>query len=168
MLDALARHAPGPRLLDIGCGTGHPLASWLAHRGFRITGVDGAAPMLRHFRSNVPGADAINCDMRRLRLRRRFDALLAWDSFFHLDHRDQARIFPVFAAHATPGAVLVFSSGPSRGSVIGAVGGSPVYHASHAPLAYRRMLQAAGFCVLKSHPEDPALHGHSWWLCRKA
>jgi cyclopropane fatty-acyl-phospholipid synthase-like methyltransferase len=167
MLRALARHAPGRRLLDLGCGTGRPLAQWLADRGFAVTGVDGAAPMLRHFRAALPAARAIHCDMRRLRLRTRFDAILAWDSFFHLDHTDQARMFPVLAAHAAPGAVLVFSSGPSRSVAFGAVAGAPVFHASHAPLTYRRLLREAGFRVLAFHPEDPAVDRHSWWLCRR-
>jgi hypothetical protein len=34
-----------------------------------------------------------------LSLQRSFDGILAWDSFFHLNHDDQRRMFPVFRAH---------------------------------------------------------------------
>ncbi|WP_424969088.1 class I SAM-dependent DNA methyltransferase [Dinoroseobacter sp. S76] len=167
MLDALERATPGRDLLDLGCGTGRPLAQHLQRRGFRLTGVDGAAPMLTHYRRNVPGARTCCRDMRGLALRQRFHALLAWNSFFHLDPTAQSRMFPVFAAHLRPGGVLVFSSGPARGEAYGAVDGAPVYHASHDPLCYRSMLTRAGFRVLMFRPEDPALDRHSWWLCRR-
>lgn len=168
MLDALDRAAPGRDLLDLGCGTGRPLAQDLRRCGFRITGVDGAAEMLAHYRRNVPGAGRVHRDMRGLALGRCFDAVLAWDSFFHLDPVAQSRMFPVFAAHTRPGGVLVFSSGPARDEAYGAVDGAPVYHASHDPLCYRSMLTRAGFRVLRFRPNDPALNRHSWWLCRRA
>jgi hypothetical protein len=45
--------------------------------------------------------------MRELALRRRFDGILAWDSFFHLAHEDQRRMFAIFADHASIGTVLM-------------------------------------------------------------
>ena len=50
--------------------------------------------------------------MRKLALQRKFSGILAWDSFFHLCHDDQRRMFPVFRAHAAPKAALMFTSGP--------------------------------------------------------
>ena len=44
--------------------------------------------------------------MRKLALNRRFGGLLAWDSFFHLPAADQPTMFPIFAAHALPGAAM--------------------------------------------------------------
>ncbi|MEM1078742.1 MAG: class I SAM-dependent methyltransferase [Pseudomonadota bacterium] len=167
MLNAVEQASPGLEVLDLGCGTGRPIAQHLHRRGFRMTGVDGARPMLDHYRRNVPGARIVCQDMRRLRLGRRFDMTLAWNSFFHLDPMAQSRMFPVFAAHLRPGGVLVFSSGPLRGEAFGAVDGAPVYHASHDPLCYRLMLTRAGFQVLSFRPNDPNLGRHSWWLCRR-
>ncbi len=167
MLAELNRYAPGPRLLDLGCGSGKPLAKWLVARGFRVTGIDGAAPMVRLFNQCLIGANAKVADMRRLNLGRQFDAILAWNSFFHLSHTAQKNMFNVFRHHAAPCAVLVFSTGPDFGEAIGAVDGAPVYHASFAPLQYRRMLRCAGFRVLGHFPEDDRINGHTWWLCRR-
>jgi predicted TPR repeat methyltransferase len=167
MLRALQRHARGKRVLDLGCGPGDPLGMWLSHRGFRLTGLDAAKPMLALYRARVAGAQVHHADMRHLHLRKRFDVLLAWDSFFHLDPVAQARMFPIFTAHAAPGAVLVFSSGPARGEAYGRAAGGPVYHASHDPLVYRLMLRRAGFATILFRPEDPQVDRHTWWLCRK-
>lgn len=88
-LDRFRAAMPGPRLLDLGCGSGDPLAVYLAGSGARITGVDGAAPMVALFRRTLPEHEVILSDMRTLALGRRFDGILAWDSFFHLSPADQ-------------------------------------------------------------------------------
>ena len=57
--------------------------------------------------------------MRGLSLWRRFDGILAWDSFFHLSADDQRKMFAVFRDHAAPGAALLFTSGPRAGVAMG-------------------------------------------------
>lgn len=55
----------GRRLLDVGCGTGHHLASF-HERGYQVAGVDGSEEMLVHARRNNPGADIRLGDVERL------------------------------------------------------------------------------------------------------
>jgi len=160
----VAGRAPGLAVLDLGCGAGEPIAAWYAARGDRVTGVDGAAAMITEFCARLPGAEAILADMRGLSLHRRFDVIVSFNALFHLSPADQRAMFPVFAAHAAPGARLLFTSGPAAGEAIGRVGDSPVYHASLSPEDYRRLLAGAGFDVLWFRPEDATLKGHSVWL----
>lgn len=157
----------GGRVLDLGCGTGQPLARWLVRRGLAITGVDSSAAMLAHATTLLPDQEWLRNDMRGLQLGRRFDGVLAWDSFFHLCHDDQRAMFGVFAAHAAPGAMLMFTSGPADGEAIGEFEGEPLFHASLAPEEYRRLLEAHGFAVLDFVPEDPACGFHSIWLAQR-
>ncbi len=49
-------------ILDIGCGSGVPIARALVRVGFEVTGVDGSEEMLSMFRRNVPEASAICAD----------------------------------------------------------------------------------------------------------
>lgn len=166
-LDRMLNHTQPPRrVLDLGCGSGQPIAAYLADRRCRVTGVDGAASMIALFRQNVPSARAVHADMRGLDLGEVFDAVLAWNSFFHLSPDDQRAMVPVFAAHAAPGAVLMFTSGPDAGEPIGKVEGEPVYHASLAPEEYRSLLDQNGFDVVAFQPEDPDCNGHTIWMAR--
>jgi hypothetical protein len=73
-------------------------------------------------------------------------------------------MFPVFAAHAAPGARLLFTTGPAAGEAVGHVGDSPVYHASLDPADYRKLLAENGFSPLWFRPEDTGFRGHSVWL----
>ncbi|WP_093164274.1 SAM-dependent methyltransferase [Aliiruegeria lutimaris] len=160
--------APGREVLDIGCGAGQPIATWLEGAGMRVTGVDGAAAQCALFARNLPARPVHHCDMRAMALGHRFDGLIAWDSFFHLTPDAQRGMFPVFANHARPGAALLFTSGPSASIAYGSVAGEPVYHASLAPEEYRALLNAAGFAVLDFVPEDPDCDKHTVWLARFA
>ncbi len=105
-------------------------------------------------------------DMRRLALIRRFDGVLAWDSFFHLNFDDQRRMFPVFRAHAKSGAPLMFTGGPRHGEAIGQLRGDPLYHASLSPAEYRALFAANGFTLIAERMEDPDCGGHSVWLAQ--
>ena len=165
-LDRMLAYAPGRRVLDLGCGSGAPIATYLADRRAQVTGVDGAEAMLALFRANLPGAEAVRADMRRLSLGRRFDAIVAWNSFFHLSPDDQRPMFATFAEHAAPRGVLLFTSGPEASEPIGDVEGEPVYHASLDPDDYESLLDGAGFELLAFVPEDPDCAGHSVWLAR--
>ena len=165
-LDRMLTHAPGRRVLDLGCGTGRPIAQYLVDRRCRVTGVDGAPAMVDLFRRNVPEAEAIVADMRGLELGQDFDAILAWDSFFHLSPDDQRAMIPVFAAHAAPRGLLMFTAGPGAGEPVGDFAGHPLYHASLDPDDYRAALEARGFTLIDVTLEDPEAGGHTVFLAR--
>ena len=105
--------------------------------------------------------------MRQLSLGRRFDGILAWDSFFHLNHGDQRRMFPIFADHATAGAVLMFNAGPQHGEGIGKYRGDPLYHASLSPAEYEALAGRFGFQVIQHIANDEAAGGRTVWLCQR-
>jgi SAM-dependent methyltransferase len=158
--------SPGASVLDIGCGSGHPIASHLTERGHPVTGIDSSPEMVAMFRANLPGEFAEVADMRSLRLHRSFGGLIAWDSFFHLPPDDQRLMFPVFRDHAGPGAPLLFTSGPSSGEAVGALEGEPLYHASLDPGEYRKLLARAGFDVVAHKADDQDCGGRTVWLAR--
>ncbi|MGQ7794462.1 class I SAM-dependent DNA methyltransferase [Faunimonas sp. B44] len=156
----------GAPVLDLGCGCGEPIARFLVEAGHPLTGVDTSEAMVALCRARLPGETFHVADMRGLDLGRRFAGILAWDSFFHLGFDDQRAMFPVFRAHAAPGAALMFTSGPAHGEAIGTFEGEALYHASLDPAAYRALLAANGFEVVRHVADDPECYRHTVWLAR--
>lgn len=155
---------PGGTVLDLGCGMGEPIAAYVLGTGRAVIGVDSSPSLIALCGDRFPQAEWMVADMRTLALGKRFDGLLAWDSFFHLTPNDQRAMFDVFARHAAHGARLMFTSGPSEGESIGSYHDEPLYHGSLDPLEYRSLLAAQGFTVDAFVPNDPACGGHTIWL----
>jgi SAM-dependent methyltransferase len=158
---------PGGRILDLGCGTGDPLAAYMAERGFRVVGLDASRAMVEVARSRYPEGDWRQGDMRTLDLPERFDGVLGWDSFFHLTPAEQRAVLPRIAAHMAEGAALMLTVGPGAGEVVGHVGAEPVHHASLEPEEYRDLLAEHGVEVVAFVPEDPTCGHHSVLLARR-
>jgi SAM-dependent methyltransferase len=157
---------PCGTVLDIGCGTGEPIARYLIEQGCDVTGVDSSPEMIAMCKSYFPHRDWHVADMRALSLGYTFNGVLAWDSFFHLRPDDQRRMFPVFRKHAAPRAALMFTSGPSHGEAIGSYQGEPLYHASLESAEYGTLLDRNGFEVVAHAVEDTTCGLHTIWLAR--
>ena len=154
-------------VLDLGCGSGIPIARYLIERGCRVTGLDAASAMIVMCADRFPEQEWHVADMRTLALSRTFDGIIAWDSFFHLSQDDQRRMFGIFKRHAASAAALMFTSGPSAGEQMGTYQGEPLYHASLDSAEYRQLLGENGFDVVAHVVEDPECGLHTIWLAKK-
>jgi SAM-dependent methyltransferase len=112
----------GASVLDLGCGSGMPVAYHLVQQGLRVTGVDTSPTLIALCRRRMPEQEWIVSDMRAVALHRRFHGILAWDSFFFLKPDDQRKMFKVFAAHATPSAFLLFNGARSMARQLASIG----------------------------------------------
>lgn len=80
-------------VLDLGCGMAEPIARYLLDFGLQLAGVDSSPTLIQLAQDRFPASVWIVADMRQLELGRRFDGILAWDSFFHLRADDQPLCF---------------------------------------------------------------------------
>ena len=158
-------------ILDLGCGSGKPIADYLIQNGHVITGIDSSNTMIAMVQQNFPQQDFphhqwIQADMRTVNLPKKFQGILAWNSFFHLTPNDQRAMFQQFAKFAVQGTVLMFTSGPSAGEAIGDMFGEALYHASLSQDEYRQLLSEHGFEVVNMVVEDVECAGHTVWLAK--
>ncbi|MEM1094468.1 MAG: class I SAM-dependent methyltransferase [Bacteroidota bacterium] len=156
----------GGHILDLGCGSGEPMARYLIEHGFRITGIDVAQAMVGIAQSRFPEHTWQQGDMRELDLGAPFDGIIGWNSFFHLPPEDQPDTLRRIAGHLKPGGHLMLTVGPEHGEVTGHVNGERVYHGSLAPEAYTRILSDLGLGIIDFVLEDEACDFHTVLLAQ--
>ncbi|WP_208402818.1 class I SAM-dependent DNA methyltransferase [Sphingomonas japonica] len=158
----------GAEVLDIGCGSGVPIAEMLIERGVAMTGLDASPSLIAIAARRFAKAAWITGDMRGMALHRTFDGLIAWHSLFHLPADDQRAMFPRFALHARAGTMLLFTSGLREGVTWGEWQGEPLYHASLDSAEYAGLLAASGFEIVAHQVDDRQAGGANVWLARYA
>ena len=160
-LGDLVRGLPrGADVLDVGCGSGIPVARHLADRGLRVTGIDASARLLEHARRKVPTATFVHGDMRTVDLDQRFDAIVAWDSVFHVPRLDHAHVFGRFRGWLGRRGRLLLSLGGSAGEGTSEMFGETFFYSGVAPDAALRQLARAGFRIVEAEIDDPSSGGH--------
>src|SRR6187402_3614274 len=70
---------PASSVLDIGCGSGEPIAGFLIRAGYRLHGVDSSPSMIKRCTGRFPDNAWNVADMRTLSLGKTFAGILAWD-----------------------------------------------------------------------------------------
>ncbi len=148
-------------VLDLGCGTGEPIAKYFIDRGFKVTGIDASSKMLGYAQQRYPNHTWLLTDMRHCELNTTFNAIIAWDSFFHLPKQDQRDMFRIFAKHSKKNTRLLFTVGPRDGEVVSKMDGENFYHASLDASEYAALLLKNGFEMLLFNKEDPNCNEHT-------
>lgn len=166
-LQELLSHLPeNSEILDLGCGTGKPIMEYLLSQDYRVTGVDASWKMLEIAKSNFPNNEFYLMDMRSLKIERKFDAIIAWHSFFHLPVDDQEKLIPRLSNLLNPNGLFLFTSGPENGISWGKINGQDLFHASMSESQYKNLLQNNNFKVIKHVVQDPMCGGATVWLAQ--
>lgn len=164
--DLLKQLPPNVTVLDLGCGSGKPILEYLISQNVKVLGVDASEQMLDLAKQNFPDTRFTLKDMRKLDLDEKFDAIIAWHSFFHLPVADQPGMFSVFRRHLKPNGILLFTSGIDRGEVWSMNGGENLFHASLDTDEYRLLLESNHFEVLTHKINDPDCGGANVWMAQ--
>ena len=97
---------PVSTLLNLGCGGGH--VDWVLKKSFSITGVDISPHMLKLAKKLNPKVIYKKGDMRSVRLKTLFDAVLIHDSVnYMLTENDLSSVFRTAYEHLKPGGMLL-------------------------------------------------------------
>src|SRR5690349_1971791 len=105
--DLVEALAPGPRVLDAGCGTGR-VAIELAARGFTATGIDIDGRMLDAARRKAPDLPWIEGDLAATSLGETFDVVvLAGNVLIFVAPGTEPEVVRRSAEHLAPGGILI-------------------------------------------------------------
>lgn len=140
-----ARTLPlGSSILDIGCGSGWPVATTLAATGHRVAGIDPSPTLLAAFRRALPDANtACEAAEDSRFFGRRFDGAVAVGLLFLLPEAAQAALIARVGRALYPGGGFLFTApriaATWRDMLTGRVS------RSLGEGAYRALLAGAGF-----------------------
>lgn len=150
---------PGSRVLDLGCGTGVPIARTLA-RAHQVVGIDMSGGQLALARRQVPEADFVRGDMSRVAFRPgSFDAVVSFYAIFHLPLAEHAPLIARISAWLKPGGYLMVTLSPDREEgYTEEFFGAEMYWSNLSLPEYRALLVASGFEVLS---DSVVGHGYS-------
>jgi trans-aconitate methyltransferase len=152
---------PGARVLDAGCGCGVPITAHLVGLQFQVVGLDGSARLLELARAAVPGARFVLGDMRNADPGGPFDAIVAWDSVFHLPRGEHQEVFRRFRSWLQPGGRLLVSLGGSADAELRSqMHGATFFYSAHAPTEALRLLEGVGFRIEHWELDDASSRGH--------
>ncbi|MGC4938419.1 class I SAM-dependent methyltransferase [Kribbella sp. DT2] len=108
----LERFDDGSRVLDVGCGSGLPLARELAAAGHAVTGVDISEVQIRRARELVPQAEFVLADAASLDFAAgSFDAVVSFYALIHLPQDEQRQLLRNIATWLRPGGWFVCTMG---------------------------------------------------------
>jgi SAM-dependent methyltransferase len=93
-------------LLDAGCGIGKPVIARLIDRGFKVTGSDFSAAMLRRAREKFPEAKFIEKSSTALSFQEEFDGICSFNSTLYLDPIDLLNCVYRYHLALRPGGLL--------------------------------------------------------------
>ncbi len=167
-LNLLQKHIlAGGKILDVGCGTGEPIAQFLITQGYKVTGIDASEKMIDLCKQRFPNAKWLLADMRTLNLQEKFHAVIAWHSFFHLPHDDQRSTLKLLTSMVEKNGLLMFTSGEEYGEVWSDNGGHDLYHASLSSAEYTEILSNCHFEILVHKVKDSDCGEATVWIAKK-
>jgi len=105
------RLAPSAAIIDIGCGSGVPIARALVGDGFRVSGIDASPTLIDAFRRNLPGSPAAcECAQESSFFGRTFAGAILIGLVFLLKSEDQRQLLTRIADALAPSGRLLFTA----------------------------------------------------------
>ncbi|WP_406496258.1 class I SAM-dependent methyltransferase [Streptomyces sp. NBC_01604] len=113
LLRDLGRRVPsGGAVLDIGCGSGVPVARTLVDAGYRVAGIDISEVQIRRARERVPQAEFIHVDATTATFdAASFDAVVSFYTLIHIPLAEQPPLLRRIAEWLRPGGWFVATTG---------------------------------------------------------
>lgn len=141
-VDAVLSAAPaGSIVLDLGCGTGRPMAEYLVSQGRRVLGVDQSEAMLAIARLRLPYERWVLSSMEVYEPEEGYRGALLWDSLFHVPRTEHEPIVRKVVHGLPPGGRFMLTVGGSaHPAFTDFMYGQEFYYDSNTPEETERLL----------------------------
>ncbi|HLW02708.1 MAG TPA: class I SAM-dependent methyltransferase [Ktedonobacterales bacterium] len=166
-LDALLR--PQSSILDIGCGAGKPVDSYLISKGHYVTGLDISDKMIELAKRNVPSGQFKVEDMSELKPGEyQIDAVVSFYAIFHTSRETHQELFKKINSFLPVGGLLLITMGSSDWE-----GREQNFHGTEMFWSHfnhkknRQLVESAGFTILLDEIDETGSERHQIILGKK-
>jgi 2-polyprenyl-3-methyl-5-hydroxy-6-metoxy-1,4-benzoquinol methylase len=154
---------PGSTVLDLGCGSGDPVARELSRLGFAVAGIDASPSLIAAFHRQLPDAPwACEAVEASTFFGRRFDAILAVGLMFLLSHETQQTVIGKVGDALETGGRFLFTAPREACEWMDALTGRR--SVSLGARRYESLLLEAGLAVTETWIDEGENH---YFSCRK-
>jgi SAM-dependent methyltransferase len=145
----LAGLPPSSAILDLGCGTGRPMAERVIARGHRVTGIDQSEELLAIARARLPQARWIFSSLETYPFDECYDGMICWDTLFHIERSHHEPILSRISQCLAPrGRLMLTIGGSDHPSFTDTMFGQRFFYDSHTPQRVLDLLTGFGFHFL--------------------
>lgn len=146
---------PSSAIVDIGCGSGVPIAQALIKDGFTVAGIDASPRLIGAFARRFPSAQhACEAAQESRFFGRSFDAAIAIGLLFLLSAEDQRAVIAGVAKALRPGGRLLFSAPLEACEWLDLLTGRRSVSLGEA--GYARLLEEAGLQLVECYTDEGA------------
>ncbi|HEU6451642.1 MAG TPA: class I SAM-dependent methyltransferase [Gemmatimonadaceae bacterium] len=153
-LDALLEGLAAPaRILDLGCGTGRPMAEYVLSLGHHVTGVDQSEELLSLARQRFPQGEWIHSRIEDfladVENDGAYDGVIVWDSLFHIERdRHESILAKAHWALVPGGRLMLTAGGSAHPAFTDTMFDRDFFYDSHTPERLAALLTELGFEIL--------------------
>lgn len=147
-------------ILDLGCGTGRPIAEFLLQRGLQVTGVDQAEELLALARQRLPEGRWLQATMESFVPDEIYDGAVIWDSLFHVARDQHEPILRKVIGCLRPGAKLMLTVGGSdHPAFVDTMYGNSFFYDSLTPQQTVAVIESLGAAIEHAEFINPPTSG---------
>jgi hypothetical protein len=115
--------------------------------------------MVEYARKRHPHSHFVQADICQWQPQEQYDAIIAWDSIFHVPYAAQRRVVAKLCAALANGGVILFTAGGVDGEISGQMCDLDFYYSSLSEVEYLGIMKAHGCtCILLERDQYPEVH----------
>lgn len=160
---------PGSIILDIGCGSGVPVAEYFIKKGHKVIGIDLSEKQIKLAKKNIPDGDFKVRDMQTLKIGEyQVNAVVSFYAIFHTPREVHQEILNKIASFLPSGGLILLTMG--AGEWEGEEDnffGVKMWWSHYGAEKNKELIQNAGFKIIFAKVDEDEDEKHLVVLARK-